>query len=95
MGRKRKDSSDDDTAPADALEAKRPTKRARVMQQPKTVQVSSELDTGTRQVTITLDGRALADLDNLSGVAERKTGCIPSRSQIIRAALRAYWDSIK
>lgn len=47
------------------------------------------------RLTICLDDRATADLQNIAEVCERRNGILPSRSQIVRAALRAYYEAVK
>lgn len=95
MGRTRKDQTDSETAEADNVENKRPTKWERTMKvkNPKAKPVAT--DAKMTQVCVTLDVRACEDLTNISEIYERKTGAVHSRSAIIRAALKNEYERIK
>jgi hypothetical protein len=65
------------------------------MQAQRGAKEAPEVKPTATQVCVTLDAAALADLALIGDRCERRTGCEPSRSQIIRAALRAYAKAVE
>lgn len=95
MGRERKDTSHAAGTSAAAPRKKRAHKWDSVMKQPNPAATPKMLDDGSIRLTVCLTKEAAEDLANIAEVYERRTGCIPSRSAVIRAALSAEWDRIK